>query len=173
MKATTKGFCYIDVPILGTWRIRTHTIIYPGAVIGEFLTTGNGAQIHGCVIGEHVTIGSMAMIEKDAVIGDNVTVHTGAFVCSLTVLEDNVWVGPNVTFLNTKYPNTSTSKSEQVGAIVKRGARIGGGATILPGVTIGENAFVGAGAVVVKNVPPNTMVVGNPARILRKGGGGG
>ena len=148
-------------------QLRSHTIIYSDALIGDNLITGNAAQIQAATIGDRVVIGSMAMIESGAIIGNDVTIHTGAFVCSLTHIEDGAWIGPHVVFVNTKYPHTETSKQEQVGAYVKRNARIGGGATILPGVIIGEDSLVGAGAVVTKDVPDRAVVAGNPAKILR------
>lgn len=133
-------------------------------MIGHRLTTGNGAQIQAAQIGDDVTIGTLAVIESGAKIGNRVTIHTGAFICANTVIEDDAWVGPHVTFTNTKYPHTETSYMERVGAIVRAGARIGANATILPSVVIGKGALVGAGAVVTKDVMDNAIVIGNPAR---------
>ena len=149
-----------------SWHIRSNTIIYGAASIGERLTTGNGAQIQSCIIGDDAVIGSLAVIESGATIGNRVTVHTGALVCNKTVVHDDVWIGPNVTILNTKYPHTETSASERIGVIIEDRARIGGGAVLLPGITIGHDALVGAGAVVTKSVAPYSIVVGNPARVM-------
>ena len=157
-----------NVGIQEGWHIRPNTIIYAGALIGKRLTTGDGAQIQNCIIGDDVTIGSLAVIESGACIGNCVTIHTGAFVCDKTVICDDAWVGPNVTILNTKYPHTETSANERQGVIIDEFAKIGGGAVLLSGVQIGRHALVGAGAVVTKDVPPYNIVVGNPARVLRR-----
>jgi len=149
-----------------SWHIRSNTIIYGAASIGERLTTGNGAQIQSCVIGDDAVIGSLAVIESGAILCDRVTVHTGAFVCSLTAVGNDVWIGPNVTILNTKYPHTETSAKERIGVVIEDRARIGGGAVLLPGIVIGHDALVGAGAVVTKDVAPYSIVVGNPAKVI-------
>ena len=150
------------------WHVRSHTIIYASAKIGKRLTTGNGAQIQNCTIGDDVTIGTLAVIESGAIIHNNVTIHTGAFICDKTLICHGAWIGPNVTILNTRYPHTETSANERKGTVVGERARIGGGAVLLPGIIIGHHAIVGAGAVVTKDVPPYCIVVGNPARVLRR-----
>ena len=150
------------------WYIRSHTVIYADAKIGKRLITGDGAQIQNSTIGNDVTIGSLAVIESGALIGNNVTIHTGAFVCDKTLICNGAWVGPNTTILNTKYPHTETSAYERQSVIIGEFAKIGGGAVLLPGVRIGHHALVGAGAVVTKDVPPYCIVVGNPARVLRR-----
>jgi len=162
-------FCIVDSrAMIGLGAVlRSFTIIYEGAFIGKRLHTGNGAQIQAAILGDDVIVGTLAVIESGAVIGNNVTIHTGAFVCSLTHLDEGAWIGPHVTFTNSKYPHTATSPTERVGARVKRGARIGANATILPGVTIGIEALVGAGSVVTRDVPDRAVVVGNPAKVLR------
>jgi acetyltransferase-like isoleucine patch superfamily enzyme len=162
-------FCYIEPEVhIGPGALlRSHTVIAAGAFIGNNFKTGNGAKVYAATIGDNVTVGTLAVIESGAVICDNTTIHTGAFVCSLTHLGEGVWIGPHVTFTNTKYPHTSTSHTERVGARVRRGARIGANATILPGVTIGIGALVGAGSVVVSDVPDRAVVAGNPAKVLR------
>ncbi len=169
MNIVAEPFCYIDPDAhIGPGALlRSHTVITAGAFIGDHFTTGNGAQIQAATIGDNVTVGTLAVVEGGAVVCDNVTIHTGAFVCSLTHLGEGVWIGPHVTFTNTKYPHTPTSPTERVGARVKRGARIGANATILPGVTIGIDALVGAGSVVVSDVPDGAVVAGNPAKVLR------
>lgn len=169
MFIVTEPFCYIDSEAhIGPGALlRSHTVITKGAFIGNNFKTGNGAKVYAATIGDNVTVGTLAVVEGGVVICDNVTVHTGAFVCSLTHLGEGVWVGPHVTFTNTKYPHTATSPTERVGARVKRGARIGANTTILPGVTIGIEALVGAGSVVVSDVPDKAVVAGNPAKVLR------
>lgn len=168
MTAVIEPFCYIDSGVMlhPTWHVRSHTVINAGAHIGTHLVTGNAAHIHAARIGNHATIGSHALIESNVVIYDEVTVHTGAFVCANTIVHTGAWIGPHVVILNTKYPHTATSAGERLQQIIGKGARIGGNATILPGVSVGEWALVGAGAVVTKDVAPYTIVAGNPARCM-------
>jgi acetyltransferase-like isoleucine patch superfamily enzyme len=124
------------------------------------------ANLYECEIGKDCMIGSYVEIQKDVKIGNSVRIQSHSFVCSLVTLEDNVFVGHSVVFINDLIPPSSDPKKWK-SSLVKKGASIGSNATILP-VTIGENAIIGAGAVVTKDVPPNTVVVGNPAKILRK-----
>jgi len=118
------------------------------------------------VIGQDCNICSHCFIENKVVIGDRVTIKCGVQVWDGVHIEDDVQVGPNATFTNDLHPR-SKQPFELKNTVVKKGASIGANATILPGITIGENAMVGAGAVVVKDVPPNAVVVGNPARIIK------
>ena len=142
------------------------TAIIKDCKIGKGTKIWSYANIYGCEIGENCMVGAFVEIQKDVKIGDNVRVQSHSFLCSLVTIEDDVFIGHGVIFINDlKPPSNDTSSWKPV--IVKKGASIGSNATILP-VTIGENANVGAGAVVTKNVPPNTVVVGNPARVLKK-----
>ena len=120
----------------------------------------------GAVIGENCNINAHCFIESDVVIGNNVTVKCGNYLWDGIRIEDSVFIGPNVTFTNDKYPHSKQYHEKFAGTIIKKGASIGGGATILPGITIGENAMVGAGAVVTRSIPTKAIVVGNPARIV-------
>lgn len=121
----------------------------------------------GAKIGANCNICAHVLIENDVVIGDNVTVKSGVQLWDGLRIEDNVMIGPNATFTNDLFPR-SKELYPLLRTTVKVGATIGANATILPGVTIGEKAMVGAGAVVTKDVPPDVVVVGNPAKILRK-----
>lgn len=133
-------------------------------------------NLYGCEIGDNTKIGTFVEIQKNAKIGKNCKISTHTFVCEGVTIEDNVFIGHNVTFINDKYPRaTNPDGSMQtemdwkvIPTLVKKGASIGSSATILCGVTIGENAIVGAGSVVTKDVPDNAVVAGVPAKIIRK-----
>ena len=123
--------------------------------------------LENAVIGEACNICSHCFIENDVVIGDRVTIKCGVQIWDGLRIEDDVFIGPNATFTNDLYPR-SKQQFALLQTVIKKGATIGANATILPGVTIGENAMVGAGSVVTKNVPSNVLVVGNPAKIIKK-----
>ena len=133
-------------------------------------------NLYGCSIGDNTKIGAFVEIQKNACIGRHVKISSHTFICEGVTIEDGVFIGHNVSFINDKYPRATgvdgTMQSEAdwkvVPTRVKRGASIGTGATILCGLTIGEDAVVGAGSVVTRDVPDNTTVAGNPARLLRK-----
>jgi acetyltransferase-like isoleucine patch superfamily enzyme len=120
----------------------------------------------GAVIGEDCNLCDHVFVENDVVVGDRVTVKCGVQLWDGVRLEDDVFVGPNATFMNDPFPRSKKYPLEFSKTVVQKGASIGANASILPGVTIGQNAMVGAGAVVTRNVPPNSIVVGNPARIV-------
>jgi acetyltransferase-like isoleucine patch superfamily enzyme len=119
-------------------------------------------------IGDNVSIGTLSVVEHHVEIADNVRIHTQVFIPEFSVLEEGCWIGPNVVFTNAKYPLSPGVKDQLAGPVIKRGAKIGANSTLLPGVVIGENALVGAGSVVVDDVPPGAVVVGNPARVIRQ-----
>jgi acetyltransferase-like isoleucine patch superfamily enzyme len=138
------------------------TNIGAGTRIWQFCVVFAGAKI-----GANCNICAQVLIENDVVIGDNVTIKSGVQLWDGVRIEDNVCIGPNATFTNDIFPRAK-QPYQQLGTVVKKGASIGANATILPGVTIGENAMVGAGAVVTKDVPAGAVVIGNPAKIVRK-----
>ncbi len=149
--------------------IRPFTTIYSGTTVGNHFQTGQGVSIReDNIIGDNVSIGTNSVLEFGNRIANNVRIHTDCFLEWVTI-EDDVFIGPHVVFTDDPHPMKCPKFKECVGgATVKRLAKIGANATILPGVTIGENAFVGAGSVVVSDVPQNTVVVGNPARALKR-----
>lgn len=122
----------------------------------------------GARIGADCNICSHCFIENDVIIGDRVTVKNGVALYDGLRLGDDVFVGPNVTFLNDKYPQSRNASYTKLVTTVESGASIGGGATILPGTRIGAGAMVGAGAVVTKDVPPGATVLGNPAKAVNR-----
>lgn len=147
--------------------IRTHAVIYAGNVIGKNFQTGNKVNVRELnEIGDNVSIGTLSVVEHHVKIANNVRIHTQAFVPEYSVLEEGCWIGPNVVLTNAKYPLSPTVKDSLVGPTIKKGAKIGANSTILPGVVVGENALVGAGSVVVHDVPSGAVVAGNPARII-------
>lgn len=148
--------------------IRSHTVIYAGNRIGDHFQTGNKTNIRECnTIGDHVSIGALAGIEHHVRIGSHVRIHTNAFIPEYSVLEDHCWIGPHVVLTNARYPMLPGNPKDFVGPTIKKHAKIGANSTILPGVVIGENALVGAGSVVTRDVPPGVVVAGNPARIVK------
>jgi len=148
--------------------IRSHTVIYAGNVIGDNFQTGHGILIReNNIIGSNVRVGTGSDIEYEVKIGDNVLIHSRAFIPEFSIIEDDCYVGPNVVFTNTKYPLSPGAKRSFKGSILKKKAKIGANSTILPGVIIGENSLVGAGSVVTKDVPPNKVVIGSPAKIIK------
>jgi UDP-2-acetamido-3-amino-2,3-dideoxy-glucuronate N-acetyltransferase len=132
-------------------------------------------NLYGCRIGENTKIGAFVEIQKNAIVGKNCKISSHSFICEGVTIEDNVFIGHNVTFINDLFPRATTAEGELKGdedwecipTLVKSGAAIGSSATLLCGITIGENAMVGAGSVVTKDVPPNTIAAGNPAITMK------
>jgi len=124
--------------------------------------------LKNAIIGKNCNINSHTFIENDVIIGDSVTVKCGVYLWDGMRIEDNVFIGPNATFTNDKYPKSKIKPDSFDKIILSKGCTIGANATILPGITIGENVTVGAGSVVTKDVPDGVIVIGNPARILRR-----
>ena len=132
-------------------------------------------NLHGCAVGDGTKIGAFVEIQKNARVGNNCKISSHTFICEGVAIEDDVFIGHGVTFVNDLYPRATTSNGllqteedwKVEPTLVKRGASIGSGATILARVTIGENAIVGAGSVVTRDVPANVIVAGNPARMMR------
>lgn len=150
--------------------------IAPDVKLGRDVKVFAFVNLYGCTIGDNSKIGTFVEIQKNSVIGRNVKVSSHTFICEGVHIDDNVFIGHNVSFINDKYPRSANPDGrlqteadwKVVPTRVKRGASIGTSATILCGVTIGENAIVGAGSVVTRDVPDNAVVAGNPARIMKK-----
>jgi len=124
--------------------------------------------LEGAVIGKNCNICSHCFIENEVVIGNNVTIKSGVQLWDGITIEDDVFIGPNVTFTNDKYPKSKKYPNEFLKTLIMKGVSIGANATICPGIKIGENAVIGAGSVVLVDVPSNAVVVGNPAKTLQK-----
>jgi len=143
--------------------------------LGRGVKLSRFLNLYGCEIGDETKVGAFVEIQKNAVVGKRCKISSHTFICEGVTIEDNVFIGHGVMFINDSYPRaTVTGGSLQTEAdwkvertIIKKGASVGSGATILANLCVGENAIVGAGAVVTRDVPPNTIVVGNPAKVLR------
>ncbi len=149
--------------------IRSHSVIYTNTKIGKKFQTGHGVMIReNNSIGENVSIGTHSVLERDIIIGDNARVHSNVFLPEFTVLEEYAWVGPNVVMTNAYHPLCEKVKECLKGPTIKKHAIIGANVTILPYVTIGEKAFIGAGSVIITDVPDGMVAYGNPAVIMKK-----
>src|ERR1700683_2952892 len=144
--------------------------------LGSDVRLSKFINLYGCEIGDQTKIGAFVEIQKNAVVGKRCKISSHTFICEGVTIEDNVFIGHSVTFINDSYPRATTAEGglrteadwKVERTLVKKGASIGSGSSILSNVTIGENAIIGAGSVVTKDVPANTIVAGNPARVLRQ-----
>ena len=149
--------------------------IAPDVKLGKDVKLSKFINLYGCEIGDETKIGAFVEIQKNAKVGNRCKISSHTFICEGVTIEDNVFVGHGVTFINDIYPRATTAngglQTEQdwkvERTLVSKGASIGSGATILANVQIGENAIIGAGSMVTKDVPANAIVAGNPARLLR------
>jgi acetyltransferase-like isoleucine patch superfamily enzyme len=155
--------------------VNDYCSIAPDVKLAHGVKLSKFINLYGCQIGENTKIGAFVEVQKNVTVGKNCKVSSHSFICEGVTIEDDVFIGHGVTFINDVYPRATTPdgqlqtekdwKVEQT--VVKKGASIGSGATVLSNVVIGENAIVGAGSVVTREVAPNTIVAGNPAKVLR------
>jgi acetyltransferase-like isoleucine patch superfamily enzyme len=149
--------------------------IAPDVKLGQGVRLSRFINLYGCEIGDETKIGAFVEIQKNASVGRRCKISSHTFVCEGVTIEDNVFIGHGVTFINDSYPRATTTEGDLQTekdwrvekTVIKRGASVGSGSTILSNVVVGENAIVGAGSVVTRDVPANTIVAGNPAKILR------
>ena len=155
--------------------MRRFLCIAPDVKLGKDVKLSKFINLYACEVGDRTKIGAFVEIQKNAKIGKNCKISSHTFICEGVTIEDNVFVGHGVTFINDSYPRATSAEGKLQTeedwkvepTLVKKGASIGSGATILSNVVIGENALVGAGSVVTSDVPPNAIVAGNPARLRR------
>src|SRR5215469_14027164 len=167
MKATKSNECNND-------RDGSYLCVAADVKLGRDVKLSRFINLYGCEIGDETKIGAYVEVQKNAKIGTRCKISSHTFICEGVVIEDNVFIGHGVTFINDSYPRATTGGKLQTEAdwnveqtVVRAGASIGSGATILSRLTVGENAIVGAGSTVTKDVPANAIVAGNPAKILR------
>src|SRR5712664_100744 len=152
-----------------------HQCIAPDVQLGKDVKLSQFINLYGCEVDDDTKIGAFVEIQKNAKVGKNCKISSHSFVCEGVTIEDNVFVGHGVTFINDSYPRATTPEGQLQSekdwkvepTLVKKGASIGSGATILANLVIGENALVGAASVVTRDVPDNAIVAGNPAKLLR------
>jgi len=154
----------------------TYLCIADDVKLGKNVKLSKFINLYGCTIGDNTKIGAFVEIQKNARIGNNCKISSHTFICEGVTVEDDVFIGHNVTFVNDAYPRATTESGQLQTesdwnvepTLIKKGASIGSGATILSKVTIGEHAIIGAGSTVTKDVPANVIAAGNPARVLKK-----
>lgn len=154
----------------------TYLSISDDVKLGSNVKLSRFINLYGCSIGDNTKLGSFVEVQKNATIGSNCKISSHSFICEGVEIENEVFIGHNVTFINDKYPRAvnpdgglQTEEDWKVApTLIKKGVTIGSGSTILCDITVGENAFVGAGSVVTRNVLPNTIVAGNPAKVVTK-----
>ena len=157
-------------------QVQDYQRIAPDVKLGRGVKLFAFVNLYGCEIGDETKIGTFVEIQKGAKVGPRCKISSHTFICEGVTLESEVFVGHGVTFINDRIPRATAADGQLQSeedwdcqtTLVKRGASIGSGATLLGGITVGENAVIGAGSVVTKDVPPDTTVVGNPARLLSK-----
>src|ERR687885_181436 len=151
--------------------VSTGAVVFAGSRIGARCILGDQSCVRERVtIGDDVVLGRGALVENDTTIGALTKIQADAYITAYSTLEENVFIAPCVVTTNDNFMGRTERRHELIkGPTIRRGARVGGGATLCPGVEIGADAFVGAGAVVIRDVPPRVVVVGNPARLLREG----
>jgi UDP-2-acetamido-3-amino-2,3-dideoxy-glucuronate N-acetyltransferase len=150
--------------------------IAPSVILGRNVSLADFINLYGCTIGDNTKIGPFVEIQKNVTVGRNCKIQSHSFICEGVTIEDEAFVGHGVMFINDRYPRSATESGalqteadwKVVPTTIKKGASLGSNATILCGVTVGEGAIVGAGSVVTRDVPPRTIVAGNPARAIRK-----
>jgi UDP-2-acetamido-3-amino-2,3-dideoxy-glucuronate N-acetyltransferase len=150
--------------------------IASSVILGENVSLQDFVNLYGCRIGDNTKIGPFVEIQKNVTVGRNCKIQSHSFLCEGVSIEDEAFIGHGVMFINDRYPRSATASGalqteadwKVVPTVIKKGASIGSNATILCGVTVGEGAIVGAGSVVTKDVPPRTIVAGNPAKVIRK-----
>ena len=150
--------------------------IASNVILGENVSLQDFINLYGCRIGDNTKIGPFVEIQKNVTVGRNCKIQSHSFLCEGVSIEDEAFIGHGVMFINDRYPRSATASGalqteadwKVVPTVIKKGASIGSNATILCGITVGEGAIVGAGSVVTKDVPPHTVVAGNPAKVIRK-----
>jgi acetyltransferase-like isoleucine patch superfamily enzyme len=149
--------------------VSTGAVVFAGTTVGERVIVGDQACVRErCTIGDDVVIGRGSLVENDTSVGALTKIQAHAYITAYSLLEDNVFIAPCVITTNDNFMGRTEKRHELIkGPTIRRGARVGGGAVLLPGIEIGSEAFVGAGAVVLRDVPPRALVVGSPARQIR------